>query len=140
MARRPGQLNLFTGRTRAPPAPKEFELHVMVADTLRRWLSPDWKFTHIPNGELRSPSTGARLKRMGVIPGWPDFVLLSGDTGIAHFLELKRRGMGLSDEQADFADFCSHHGLPYAICDTFDSALTQLLTWGAVLDKVRISA
>lgn len=139
MARRAGQLNLFTGRVRGPPTPKEFPLHCMVADTLRRWLSEGWRFTHIPNGELRSPATGARLKRMGLIPGWPDFILLSDD-GDPHFLELKRKGMSLSDHQTDFCGWCVDRGVPYAICDSFESALTQLQTWGAVMNTVRVSA
>ena len=45
---------------------------------------------------------GARLKRMGINPGWSDFILLS-PTALAHFLELKRRGKTLSDDQDDFA-------------------------------------
>jgi len=136
MARTTGQLNLFTGRVRGPPPPKEFALHCMVADALRRWLTPGWLYTHIPNGELRSPATGARLKRMGLIPGWPDFILMSDD-GVAHFLELKRKGMHLSDRQADFAEWACERGLPFAIHDTFDGALNQLKTWGAVITNVR---
>ncbi|MBO0715729.1 MAG: VRR-NUC domain-containing protein [Rhizobiales bacterium] len=133
---RPGQLNLFTGRVRGPPTPLEFKLHCMVADVLRRWLTEGWVYTHVPNGELRSKSTGARLKRMGLIPGWPDFILLSDD-GHPHFLELKRKGMSLSENQYVFAEWACDRGLPYAVCDNFDAALGQLKTWGAVITSVR---
>jgi len=139
MARRAGQLNLFTGRVRGPPTPLEFNLHCMVADTLRRWLSEGWRWTHIPNGELRSKTTGARLKRMGLMPGWPDIILLSDD-GVPHFMELKRKGFSLSDPQADFADWCSQRGVAYVICDSFEAALSQLQAWGAVMGSVRVSA
>jgi hypothetical protein len=139
MARRAGQLNLFTGRVRGPPTPLEFTLHCMVADTLRRWLAEGWCFTHIPNGELRSKATAGRLKRMGLIPGWPDFILLSDD-GDPYFLELKRKGFSLSDSQASFAEWCSDRGVPYALCDDFDLALKQLQAWGAVVGSVRVSA
>jgi|SRR5215472_13923978 len=136
---RPGQLNLFTGKVRGPAPPLEFPLHCMVADILRDWLVDGWMYTHIPNGELRSKSTAGRLKRMGLIPGWPDFILLSDD-GHPHFMELKRKGCSLSDRQADFAGWCTERGLPYAICDNFDDALKQLQEWGAVLTNIKVSA
>jgi hypothetical protein len=32
---------------------------------------------HFPTGEKRDASTGAKLKRMGTKPGWPDLILVS---------------------------------------------------------------
>jgi hypothetical protein len=139
--RRAGQLNLFTKRVaaRLPPSP-EFHLHCMVADVLRRWADPEWRFTHIASGELRTPATAARLKRMGAMPGYPDFILLSPG-GVAHFLELKRaRGAKLSEDQQDFADWCVAHGVPFAIARNFDEALCRLQAWGAVPNKIKVSA
>src|SRR6185436_8224446 len=49
-----GQLNLFKGKRQRgtqPPPPKEFALHCMVADTVRRWILPGWIWTHFPAGE-----------------------------------------------------------------------------------------
>ena len=130
-----GQIDLFTRRPRKlPPAP-EFSLHVMIADVLDRWVSPGWRFTHFPAGELRDKITAARLKRMGVKSGWPDFILLS-PVGLAHFLELKRRGEHLSDNQSDFADWCAAHNYPFACCDDFSAALAVLKGWGAVRGSV----
>jgi hypothetical protein len=119
---------------RAPPAP-EFNLQCLVADILRRWHTPGWRFTHIASGELRSKATAARLKRMGVIPGWPDFILLSPDA-LAHFLELKRRGRKLADDQEDFADYCAERGYPFEWTDNFNQALAILKRWGAVRGNV----
>jgi hypothetical protein len=128
-----GQRDLFTRRVRRPPPAPEFHLHILVADVLRRWIMPGWRFTHIASGEYRSKATAGRLKRMGVIPGWPDFILLSPlPTREAHFLELKRRGRKLSDEQDDFAAFCRMHGYPFEWTDNFDSALAVLKCWGAI--------
>ena len=135
MPARAGQPDLFTRRVRrAPPAP-EFSIHVMVADVLDRWASPGWRFTHFPSGELRNKITAARLKRMGLKPGWPDFILLSPDA-LAHFLELKRRGRKLSGDQDGFADWCAAHGYPFAMTDDFGVALATLKTWGAVRGSV----
>ena len=133
---RTGQVDLFTRRVKRVVPAREFNVHVMVADTLRRWLAPGWRFTHIASGEMRTERTGARLKRMGVVAGWPDFILLSPHR-LAHFLELKRGSLALRDAQAEFAAYCQEHDYPFAVHCTFDGALDQLRTWGAV--KVRIS-
>jgi hypothetical protein len=142
--RRKGQIDLFTRRVRKlPPAP-EFALQCMVADILRRWLLPGWRFTHIPSGEERPSQlvkgkrvsfAAARLKRAGLMPGWPDLILLS-PTALAHFLELKRRGRGLDDEQTDFARYCAAHGYPHAWTDRFDEAVETLKRWGALPGSV----
>lgn len=136
MRARSAQRDLFTKRIRAlPPAP-EYSLHVMIADVLRRWSSPDWRWTHIPLGEYRPPATAARLQRMGVMPGWPDFILLS-PAGVAHFLELKRsKGGRLSPAQADFTEWCIEHGVACEVRYRFDDALQQLKAWGAVRASV----
>jgi hypothetical protein len=143
MPRAASQLSLFKGRrqrgVRAPSA-KEFSLHVMVADTLRRWASPSWRWTHFPSGENRSAITGARLKRMGVQRGWPDFLLLAPDETGLHFLELKRRGQKLTADQTDLHLWCVLHGYPFATVDNYEMALTVLRQWGAVRTSVRVSA
>jgi hypothetical protein len=106
-------------------------LHFTITDILERWLSEGWQFNHIASGEYRTPATAARLKRLGVRPGWPDFILLS-PAGVPFFLELKRRGGALSEAQRDFANWCIAHGVAFAWHDNFDAALSQLQTWGAV--------
>jgi hypothetical protein len=132
------QQELFTlpRKPRKAPAP-EFAIHCMVADALDKFLRRDWIYTHIANGELREKRTAARLKRMGVKPGWPDFILLP-PSGQAHFLELKRRGGALSAAQTDFALWAFDHEIPFACADSFDAALAQLKDWGAL--RVSVSA
>jgi hypothetical protein len=131
-----GQRDLFTRRVRRPPPAPEFHLQILVADVLRRWLSPGWRFSHFPAGELRNKVTAARLQRMGLNRGWADLVLLSPGA-IAHFLELKRRGEKLSEDQEDFANFCLAHGYPFEWTDNFDVALAILKRWGAVRSAIR---
>ena len=82
-------------------AAKEIMLHIAVAKLLRDHCLPDWVWFHVPNGELRDVRTAAKLKRMGVKPGIPDFALVS-PYGSVRFLELKRLGEKLSDAQEDF--------------------------------------
>jgi hypothetical protein len=110
----------------------------MVADVLRRWAMPGWQFWHLPSGEKRSPITGARLKRMGARSGLPDFELLAprGECGRPHFLEVKRKGGKLTEEQAEFAAWCRNNECPYAVTDSFDNALFILKQWGAVKKEI----
>jgi hypothetical protein len=132
--------NLFGRRRTRPPAPVEFSTHVMIADALRRWASPDWQWSHFPAGEYRTPATAARLSRMGVRAGWPDFILIP-PTGRLHCLELKRARTGrLNDAQQEFAVWCKEHGVPFAIARDFSEALAVLQGWGAVRGDVKISA
>jgi hypothetical protein len=138
--RRTGQIDLFTKRVRRAPAAPEFALHCMVADTLRRWCRPDWRWTHIASGELRTAATAAKLSRMGVVPGWSDFILLS-PTGVAHFLELKRKGSGrLSEAQLGFEAYCARAGYPFEVVDDYALALRVLQAWGAVASGIRVAA
>jgi hypothetical protein len=74
------QLSLFKGKRQrgiAPPPPLEFSTDATLADICRRWINPQWKFTHLPLGEAsdhqinpktgkRYSLTGQRLQRMGV--------------------------------------------------------------------------
>jgi hypothetical protein len=143
------QLHLFGKRQRRKRAAPEFNLHVLIADILQRWGTPGWRYTHLPFGEKRGARTGARLKRMGSKKGWPDFILLSPSggngsilnplfVGSAYFLELKRKGGQLTEEQAELGAWLMDNGYPYRVADTFDEALTILKAWGAV--RVSVSA
>jgi hypothetical protein len=129
------QLHLFKGKNqrgvKLPPAP-EFNLHVMVADTLQRWGTRGWRYTHIPSGEWRHPITAMRLKRMGTMRGWSDFILLSPRPSRTHFLELKRKRGKLSEHQLEFQTWCYDNGVEYAVCDDYRTALDKLRDWGAV--------
>lgn len=125
-----GQIDLFTKRVRKLPSPKEFALHAMVADDLKRWCKPEWRYGHMPSGELRSKATAGKLKRMGVVAGWPDFLLL-GPPGL-RCLELKRQGEKLTAEQEEFKAFCHGVGVPYAVADSYKAAVAVLQQWGVL--------
>jgi hypothetical protein len=133
------QPDLFSRRKKVrAPSPLEWQTQASVADTLDRWLLRDWRFTHIASGELRDKGTAAKLKRMGVRAGWPDFVLL-GPPGL-HCLEMKRKGERLSEDQQLFEAFCIGIGVPYRYADTFDGALAILKEWRCLKVNVRTGA
>ena len=153
---------LFGALRTRESSPKEFALQVSVADILNRWAVHGWRWTHIPMGESRGDPerariTGARLKRMGTKRGWPDFILCSPAApadkyrdglvqeldpvvlpGQAHFLELKRKGEQLSDDQRELSVWMQANGFPYEVADDFKTALAILKHWGAV--RARVSA
>jgi len=131
------QLNLFGGKrqrgVKLPPA-KEYQLHTQLADLLRRWVMPGWKWTHLPFGEYRDPITAGRLKRMGVSPGWPDFVFVGANR--VFFLELKRKGFGLSEAQGEVAEHLIRNGCGYLVTDDLKDALDTLRDMGIVRASV----
>jgi hypothetical protein len=133
--KRLGQIDLFSRRVRAEVykrSASEFQLTCMVADLLRASAAPGWLWTHFPAGEQRPNMAGVRLKRMGLMAGWPDFILLPPVLGPAHFLELKRYRGVASDAQLDFEMWVVSRGYPYVRAEGFEPALTALRRWGAV--------
>jgi hypothetical protein len=145
------QLSLFKGKRQrgiAPPPPLEFHTHATLADICKRWINPHWKFTHLPLGEHRehrinakngkrySP-TGARLKRMGVNPGWPDFIFVGPQRSV-FWLELKRQGEVLSDEQVQVASHLMACGLAYLCTSSLDDAVTTLKDLGILRANIEV--
>jgi len=123
------QLHLFKGRRQrgiAPPAPREFASQAFLVDIVRRWINPAWKFTHIASGEKRDEVTAARLKRLGLVAGWPD-LQFAGPGRQMVFLELKRRGSGrLSDAQETMRKHLVACGFEYLCTDSVDTAIAWL--------------
>jgi hypothetical protein len=140
----PKQLSLFKGKrqrgiTAKPPL--EFEIHCVIADIIRRWISSDWRYTHMPLGEERDHRinvktgqryslSGLRLKRMGVTKGWPDFMFV-GPGCQMFWLELKRPGSGrLSEEQVLLGAHLVACGHGYLATTSIDDAVETLKSHG----------
>ena len=89
-----------------------------------KWLHlvhPNRLYYHTPNGERRSLATGAKLKKMGVLPGVPDYTLLARSgcgKYFGLFLELKSHNGRLSDSQRNFKTKLPDHfkfGVAYSL-------------------------
>jgi hypothetical protein len=119
--------------------PRELWLQTDVADVLSRHAHPEWRWTHFPAGERRDVRTGARLKRMGLQKGWPDFQLVS-PLGQLHCLELKRIGEKLSTEQDEFRLWCIKHGVPHVVADRLDEVLGAFAVWDCLSIKIASGA
>ena len=106
-------------------------MHCALANLIQRTIKPGWKWTHVPLGEFRPPSTAARLARMGAQAGWPDLMFVS-DRGQICFLEIKRRGGSLSPAQKEIALHLMRAGYGYLCTDSFDDASATLIDWGVI--------
>jgi len=115
--------------------PRESKLQADVAAVLRTYSLPSWKWWHTPNGGLRGIKTAVQLKRASVVPGIPDFALIAPD-GRAHFIELKRIGESLTEDQVEFRRWCTQHGVPHSIAFTLHEALAFLDAIGALRIKI----
>ncbi len=145
------QLHLFKSKNQRgirPPPPLEFEIHCVLADICKRWLNPRWRFTHLAAGELRehrvdrngrsySP-TGNRLRRMGMTPGWPDF-LFAGPGSAVFWLELKRPKSGrLSEAQGDIIAHLVACGFGVLVTTSIDDAVATLKQAGILRAGVEV--
>jgi hypothetical protein len=135
------QLSLFKSKRQRgvkPPPPREFGTHAALTDTLRICCSKQWRYTHIPLGELRDKATAARLKRMGVTPGWPDF-LFAGPRGRVVWLELKRAGtMRFSEDQLALQPWLVASGHEYIAANSLKQAVESLQAMGVLPTRVEV--
>jgi hypothetical protein len=124
------QKDLFTRRWRKVRGvdPREHAMQIALVQHLRYRARCNVVYAHCPNGEQRNPRTGAKLKAMGVLPGFADLMLFWPQDGKlqALFLELKVRGGRMSPEQEHFAAAIRSTGAHYHCVDSMDAALGLL--------------
>ena len=81
----------------------------------------------IPNGDFRGFRTGTKLKAEGVIPGVPDIFMPVARGGFHGFyLELKRKGGKVSDEQWEFMEAAHAEGYFVRVTNHLQTALEIL--------------
>lgn len=113
----------------------EFVLTMRIADMLKVEAPPSLLWTHFPAGEARDERTGAKLKAMGLKPGWPDFlfVLPGGRLGA---IEVKTEAGRLSDTQKRWATDARGAGAAWAECRTVGGVREALRGWGVAMKGV----
>jgi hypothetical protein len=118
-----------------PRSPSELQIHCGVADALRMLARPGVLWSHFPSGESRDARTGAKLKHMGLQPGWPDFIIIVPDYPWGNrtcFLELKTIRGRLSPSQQEFRDNAVAVGCLHSVARSVDEAVEVLSRWGAI--------
>jgi VRR-NUC domain len=108
----------------------ETDIHMAIADLLRRAASPGVSWFHPANGELRNIRTAARLKKMGVRPGIPDLMITIN--GRMHGLELKTTKGRTSPAQIAMHDEMRASGVVIEIAHGIQAAVDVLRRWGAI--------
>ncbi|MCH7946003.1 MAG: hypothetical protein IIC73_08345 [Armatimonadetes bacterium] len=108
----------------------EMRLHMAILPFLQAVLPREAADTliHVPNGEKRTPATGALLKRMGTRPGVEDLQFI-WQTRL-HAIEVKPEGEYQSRVQKDRERAVLAAGGVYAICRSTDDVRETLVSWG----------
>ena len=114
------------------PIVAEHDLQVAFTDAMRVLAPPDVVFTSWDLANARSAVEGARKKRRGCLPGWPDCsVWWNGQVAL---IELKRaRGWALSDAQKALHPRLAAAGHPVIIGHTVEDTLRALQDRGCPL-------
>jgi hypothetical protein len=123
-------------RLTAPVTPED-ELHAAVADALRVLLPSTAVFNTWELRNAASAVEGARRKRLGALPGWPDCGVWWN--GRVVLLELKRLGGILSPAQKLLHPRLEAAGFPVAVPRTVVEALDAVSDHGIPL-RGRITA
>ena len=109
----------------------EADLQAAVVELLQRFACDDVIWFAVPNGEKRSKATAAKLKKMGVLAGVADLVIVLPGAFIK-FLELKADKGKPSPAQIAFSERCGAIGATYVIARTPEEAIEHLWMWGAL--------
>src|SRR4051812_13080896 len=115
-----------------PYIPPEADLHVAVADALRVLLDPSAVFTSWDLANAKSAVEGARKRRRGCLPGWPDLGIWWG--GKLVLIELKReRGGVLSRKQRELHAKLAAADFPVVVCRSVHQVLDAVAAAGIPL-------
>lgn len=106
----------------------EDAIHQSILRYLRMTLPSGWLVMHVPNGGSRNPIEGAKMKRLGVVAGWPD-ISIYGPPG-CFFMEVKSAKGRLSNCQHRIIDQLKDMGRPVAVVRSIDDARALVREWG----------
>ena len=110
----------------------EDELHQSVADALRYLLPQDAVWTTWEARNAASAIEGARRKKLGLLPGWPDLGIAWRSRWV--LLELKRERHGaLSKAQRELHPRLEEAGFPVTVCTSVDDVLETVARAGIPL-------
>lgn len=112
----------------------EQALHIAVEQFLRLAWPGDLPYSHFPSGEQRDIRVAAKLKAMGLKPGWPDFIFILPN-GQAGFIELKAPGGDLSATQVELRGRLLNLRCGYAEARSVEEVETTLTRWLSKFDR-----
>lgn len=88
---------------------------------------PDSLFFHVPNGGKRNPREGARFKKMGVLAGVSDILILDPKNGYNGLcVELKTPKGAIQKTQKDFMYNIAKRNWKVYVCRSIDDFITTV--------------
>lgn len=114
-----------------PLAYRERDLQTTVFDMLRLFGVPNLIAFHPANEGKRAARSPGFYKRLGILAGVADVVIVLPG-GICKFLELKKPDGKTSLSQIAFATMCAANGCDYWVAKTPEEAAHVLFAWGAL--------
>ena len=119
---------------RDPRKPTEYQLQAALVEYLRLNALPGVLYLHVPNQQASGPKRGAFLKRMAVIPGAADLLLMRSAGGGAYaptncyvlWLELKAPGKKPTKAQIDFRNAAVTAGCAWHWTADLDNVIALL--------------
>lgn len=116
---------------RPPNLMREDVLHRVVIEHLASRARHGVAYWHTPNGGKRHLYEAAKLKKMGVLAGMPDLLLLRD--GKLYALELKTEAGRVSDCQHLALAMLSSAGAQIAVAYGLSEALAKLEAWDLII-------
>lgn len=117
---------------------RESQLQIACVEILHNFALPNVIYLHVDNGGKQTEGQRIFKYRMGVLAGFPDFLLLMD--GKPHFIEFKVGSRKLTEQQEKVRNRLKAQGLPYAVIRTVDGFIAQMKLWRMVREDIEISA
>ncbi len=114
----------------------EYQIHASILAYLHTTLPSGWMPVHVPNGGSRNPIEGARLKRLGVVAGWPDISIFGARYHdgryypYAGFMEVKSPSGRVQPVQHKVMDRLRDAGFDVAVVRSVEDARECVRKWG----------
>ena len=107
----------------------EHDLQVSCVNWFRAKYSTEIIFS-IPNGGQRNIIVATKLKAEGVLSGVPDlFVMLSKGGFHGLYIEMKRKGGKLTENQKEFFKMATNKGYLCSKCESFEDFHNTITTY-----------
>nr|DAM90102.1 MAG TPA: Nuclease [Bacteriophage sp.] len=125
-----------TGKRRRHPGHAEDDLQMQCV----RWFRLQFPqlsrlLHHSPNGGRRDAREGARFKKMGTQPGFPDLILLVASQDYhALLIELKTRTGRQQDSQKDYQKRVEAQGYKYVVVRSLQQFMAEMKAYLIVSD------
>lgn len=126
---------LTNGKNRLlkPPRTSEHTEQALVIKWAEAYAWRDHRLTllfAIPNGRAREKRTAALLKREGVRRGVPDLFLPAPSGGkCGLFIEMKRKGGRLTEEQKQWISILNALGYSAVVCYSAEEAINTIMEY-----------